>query len=174
MASIGRTDVLLKAGILGALTGIPIYITLTLTTGVIGYIIASILDSLIVTTYLLTAASNNGVHVDLRTTFKMITPTIIALTTATPALLIPEDPLVRWILAPLTYTLTLAIVTPVIAGSEVLSEIAMALGRAGFIGSLIALAISIDVRVAERIWGSNGRDEVRSSERETDKPLGEA
>ena len=174
MASIGRTDVLLKAGILGALTGIPIYITLTLTTGVIGYIIASILDSLIVTTYLLTVASNNGVHVDLRTTFKMITPTIIALTTATPALLIPEDPLVRWILAPLTYTLTLAIVTPVIAGSEVLSEIAMALGRAGFIGSLIALAISIDVRVAERIWGSNGRDEVCASKRETDKPLGEA
>jgi hypothetical protein len=87
----------------------------------------------------------------------MITPTIIALTTATPALLIPEDPLVRWILAPLTYILTLAIVTPVIAGSEMLSEIATALGRAGFIGSLIALAINIDVRVAEKIWGSEGK-----------------
>jgi hypothetical protein len=55
-----------------------------------------------------------------------------------------------------------------------LSEMAVTLRRAGFIGSLIALAINIDVRVAERIWGSNGRDKVCASERETDKPLGEA
>jgi O-antigen/teichoic acid export membrane protein len=153
MASIGRTDVLLKAGILGALTGIPIYVSLTLTMGVVGYIVAGILDSLIVTTYLLTVALNQGVRVDLKSTFRMITPTVIALTTATPALLIPEDPLVRWVLAPLTYTLTLAIVTPVITGSEMLSEMAVTLRRAGFIGSLIALAINIDVKVAGKIWG---------------------
>jgi O-antigen/teichoic acid export membrane protein len=153
MASIGRTDVLLKAGILGALTGIPIYVSLTLTMGVVGYIVAGILDSLIVTTYLLTVALNQGVRVDLKSTFRMITPTVIALTTATPALLIPEDPLVRWILAPLIYTLTLAIVTPVITGSEMLSEMAVTLRRAGFIGSLIALAINIDVKVAGKIWG---------------------
>jgi O-antigen/teichoic acid export membrane protein len=156
MASIGRTDVLLKAGILGALTGIPVYVTLTLTVGVVGYIVAGIINSLIITLYLLKVALSIGTHVNLRPAFKMITPTVIALTTATP-LLMAENTITSWILAPIVYAAILALVTPVIVGPEVLAEITAVLRRAGFIGSLIALAINIDVKVAEKIWGLEGR-----------------
>ncbi len=155
MASIGRTDVLFKAGILGAIVGTPLYVTLTLTTGVVGYLVAGILNQLIATLYLYQIALANGVHVDLRLAFKMITPTIIALTTTVP-LLVTDSILAKWVLAPLTYTTVLALVTPLIVGSGMLAEIATMLRKAGFIGSMIALAINIDIKVAEKIWGTGG------------------
>jgi len=153
LASIGRTDEIFKAQVIGAILGPPIYIALILSAGVIGYLAAGIIVSAITTTYMLRVATSLGVKANLRDSFRMMTPTILALTASTPTLVAIESSLARWLLAPAVYTATLAIVTPVIVGPETLNSIASTMRKAGFIGALIATMINLDVRVAEKIWG---------------------
>ena len=157
MASIGKTTVILKSEFLKAVIGTPLYITLTLALGVIGYLVASIMASAITTIYILRVALGTEVYVDLKSAFKMMTPTVIALTTTTPLLLTLDNILLKWTLSPLTYGTILALVTPVIVGSEMLMEMTSVLRKVGFIGSFIALAINIDIMIAEKIWGVGGK-----------------
>lgn len=157
LASLGKTTDILKAQLLGAIVGVPVYVALTLTAGVVGYLASNIIVSVITTLYMLKVAVGTGVNVNLGESLRMAAPTVIALTATIPVLYTIEPAMLRWILAPVVYTATLALVTPVIVGFETLNEMTLTLRKAGFVGALMATVINIDVRVAERIWGFRGR-----------------
>ncbi|MFN4046128.1 MAG: oligosaccharide flippase family protein [Acidilobaceae archaeon] len=153
MASIGATRTLMRIEVLGALISLPTYIILILNMGIIGYIIAGLITSLFKAIYALRIMGEMGVPIDVRENIKMVAPTIIALTTATPFILAPLDIMLKWILAPTIYAGTLALLTPLLVGEEKLALIARRFSKAGILGILIAHLINIDIRIATKIWG---------------------
>ncbi|MDM7275599.1 MAG: oligosaccharide flippase family protein [Thermoprotei archaeon] len=153
MASIGATRTLMRVEILGAIVSLPTYVILVLNMGVMGYIVAGLVTGLVKIVYALKIMGDMGVPVGVRENIKMIAPTVIALTTATPLILAPINIIFKWTLTPMVYAGTLALLIPLLVGEERLAMIARTLSKAGILGILIAFFINMDIKVAAKIWG---------------------
>ncbi|MEM2348908.1 MAG: hypothetical protein QXG64_04310, partial [Acidilobaceae archaeon] len=151
--SIGRTDISLRISLVGTAIGIPVYVTLTILAGVIGYIVSGLLVGLVQSIYALSIARSLGTRVDLKSNTVMLASSILALTSALPIILIVNNLILEFIIAATVYTIVLALTTPIIAGEDTLKEISQAIIKTKLIGPITASLLNVDIKIAMKIWG---------------------
>ncbi|MCX8195926.1 MAG: oligosaccharide flippase family protein [Acidilobaceae archaeon] len=148
-AAVGRSDVVLKASLVQHVVSAPITVALILWGGALGYIVAGHLSGFVSTIYMLLSSD---IKVGLRANALSLSPSLLSFTASLPFLLAFERP-ASWVVPSVVYVALLALTAPLLAGEEVVESAGRHISRLRFLGPLFSQLVSLDIKVAQKVWG---------------------